>query len=104
MELAEGLAVSSMEVGAAADDARIRLSACQLGLFGHGEGKGRILWPADSVSKELRDDIEAQCADGKLPCAKAWAIAASRQVTRLEVAQACEALGAKISVCQLGAF
>lgn len=103
MELAERLSVSSEQVGQAADDAGVRLSACQLGLFGVGAEKMKVQ-AAGTVSDALRAAIDARLVDGKLPCAAAWAIAASESLERQEVAAACEGFNIKISKCQLGAF
>jgi hypothetical protein len=103
MELAERLSVSSQEVGKAADDAGVRLSSCQLGLFGVSAEKAKVQ-AASTVSDALRAAIDSRLVEGKLPCAAAWAIAASQNLSRQEVAAACEGLNLKISKCQLGAF
>lgn len=104
MELAERLSVSAEEIGRATDEAGVRLTACQLGLFGLGPEKGKTLQPASSVCDDLRSAIDARLVEGKLPCVAAWAIAASLDMPRMDVASACEALGVKISSCQLGVF
>ena len=91
------------EAGQALDLQNCRIVRCQLGLFGYTPRK-RIVQPAPAVAPDLTDEIHAALVDGRLLCETAWAIADRRQLKRLAVAQACEALGIKISDCQLGAF
>ncbi|PKL19008.1 MAG: hypothetical protein CVV49_03165 [Spirochaetae bacterium HGW-Spirochaetae-5] len=81
---------------------KIKLTFCQLGLFGYPEGKN--IPECESVSEELEDKIFDRIEDDKLPCAAAWNIAAELKITKLEVTSACEKLGIKINKCQLGAF
>lgn len=95
------------EVGRAADELGIKVSCCQLGLFGYGpkaEGKHRIVQPLAEVPPELAAEIRARLVQGRLPCAAAWAVAEQMGRTRLEVSGAAEALGVRISRCQLGCF
>lgn len=101
--IAEELGVAPLAVGEAADAANVRLVRCQLGLFGYGEQK-RVVRPADSVSPELQQAIREGLADGRLPCATAWAIADRLGLSRMEVSNAAEKLGVRINLCQLGAF
>jgi hypothetical protein len=101
------LEVPLAEVGRALDLMEIRISRCQLGLFGYDDGaspNGRIVQPATAVSEELERAIRGGLAVGKLPCRNAWGIAATLKVPRLAVAAACEALKIRIKPCQLGAF
>jgi hypothetical protein len=42
--------------------------------------------------------------DGRLPCAEAWRIADERNLKKMDVSSAVEALEIKIKPCQLGAF
>lgn len=99
--------VSPAEVGAAADEMGIKVSRCQLGLFGYGpkaEGRHRIVQPLAEVPPEVADEIEARLKEGRLPCAAAWTVAKRLRRPRLEVSGAAEALGIRISRCQLGCF
>lgn len=81
----------------------IRITHCQLGLFGY-ENKKKIIEPAENVPEELENKIYSQLEGGILPCAASWAIANEMKITKLEVASACEKLKLKIKKCQLGAF
>lgn len=101
--VAESLGHPPAEIGRAIDLMEVRLSRCQLGLFGYTPEK-RIVQKADDWDAEMEADIRAALRDGRLPCAAAWAIADRRRASRLAVANVCEALGIKIRPCQLGAF
>ncbi len=105
--IAKALKVAPAEVGSAADAMDIRVSRCQLGLFGYGpkaEGKHRIVQPLAEVPPEVAEAIKARLTDGRLPCAEAWAVAKRLGWARLEVSGAAEALEVRISRCQLGCF
>jgi hypothetical protein len=101
--IAERRGVAPLAVGEAADALEVRLSRCQLGLFGYGEKK-RIVAPADAVTPELEQAIREGMILDRLPCAAAWAVATRFGIARLDVANAAETLGIGISECQLGAF
>jgi hypothetical protein len=81
---------------------KIKITFCQLGLFGYPEGK--IIPSCDNVSDELEDKIYSGLEDGKLPCGAAWNIANVMKIKKIDVSAACEKLGIKINKCQLGAF
>jgi hypothetical protein len=101
------LGVEPALVGEAADRMEIRLSRCQLGLFGYGpkaEGKHKIVEPADEVSSGLAQAIRDSASGGRLSCRAAWEIATALGIARMEVAAAAEFLEVKIGSCQLGAF
>jgi len=101
--IAARFGVPPSAVGLAADFAGVRLSKCQLGLFGHAP-ENRIVKPAADVTDELKAAIQAALVENKLPCAKAWEIAKSFKLAKMDVSAACEAMGLKIKPCQLGAF
>ncbi|HIE38908.1 MAG TPA: hypothetical protein EYH30_02750 [Anaerolineales bacterium] len=103
----EELGVEPLEVGRAADDIGVRLSRCQLGLFGYGpkaEGRHKVVKPAEVVEPGVAQAIRDGLRDGGLSCEAAWEIAGVLRVSRMDVAAAAEALGVKIVRCQLGAF
>lgn len=105
--IARRLGVPPLQVGQAADEMGIRISRCQLGLFGYGdkaEGEHRILHPAPHVDEDLARRLQDSALEGCLPCATAWAIAAEHKIKRLEIANAAEALELRIRQCQLGCF
>lgn len=89
------------EIGFHMDVTETRITKCQMGLFGY-EPKKKIVEPAASVSRELREALSGSA--GRLACSEAWRIADRLRMSRLDVSSACEALGIKISPCQLGAF
>jgi hypothetical protein len=91
------------ESGRALDLMDLRITRCQLGLFGYTPRK-RIVRPAAVVDPTLAGEIQAALENGRLCCKSAWEIAERLQVKRLAVAEACEALKIKVSDCQLGAF
>jgi len=91
------------EVGAAADRMNVRLTTCQLGLFGYAPDK-KIVSPAAAVAPELEKAIRDKLAGGRLACRDAWALAQAFHLEKLALSAACEALGVKIKPCQLGAF
>lgn len=106
--IAEQSGADVLLVGQAADALDIRLSKCQLGLFGYGpkaEGKHRRVQPMRDVPPELAEAIRAGLGkDGRLSCATAWRIAAELGLARQAVSDAVEGLGLRIGQCQLGAF
>ncbi len=102
-EIAAEKNVSPSEVGLAIDCLEVTIVRCQLGLFGYPP-KRSIVEPAASVDPGLEAAIRSSLVDGRLPCASAWRIAGEQGVSKMAVSSACEALGIKISSCQLGAF
>lgn len=101
--VAERLGRLPADIGRTIDLMEVRLSRCQLGLFGYLPEK-RIVKKADHWDAGLETDIRAALQSGRLPCATAWSIADRYKLSRLEIANVCEALGIKIRPCQLGAF
>lgn len=101
--IAGELQATMQDVGVAADLMEIRISKCQLGLFGYSPGK-IIVKPADTVSGELERAVREALVNNRLPCAAAWNIAKKFTVPKMKVSSACEALKIKIKPCQLGAF
>jgi hypothetical protein len=102
-EIAADLSATASEVGKTIDLLECRIVECQLGLFGYSPEK-KIVKAADVVPEDLRDELLRSGADGRISCATAWKIADSLGHPRMTAAEACEALGIKIKICQLGAF
>ena len=106
--IAESEGLGPLEVGEEADRLGVRLSRCQLGLFGYGpkaEGRHRRIKPMQDVPPELAAAIQSSLGkDGKLTCADAWRIAEQLGIAKQTVANAIEGLGLRIMRCQLGAF
>lgn len=101
--IAEHLGVSSTEVGVTIDLLEVRIHRCQLGLFGYSPKK-RIVQHAEKVARELHLAIEAALEGHKLACKAAWDLAERFEMSKLDIASACETLAIKISPCQLGSF
>ena len=91
------------EVGRTLDLLEVRISRCQLGLFGYA-ADGKTVRPDNMVTPELEKTIRSRLSDGRLPCTAAWEIAAEENIPRMKISSACEALKIKIKPCQLGAF
>ena len=105
--IARELKVPPAEVGRAADRLGVRISRCQLGLFGYGPkavGRHRIVQPLEVVPPEVAEAIRARLRQGRLPCPAAWAVARRLRREKLEISGAAEAMGIRISRCQLGCF
>lgn len=101
--IARELSVSPLTVGKAIDLQEGRITGCQLGLFGYGNGQKPAGIPFD-VPDALEFEIRKLLENGRLSCEKAWLTAESENLSRLNIAQACESLGIRIGPCQLGAF
>jgi len=57
-----------------------------------------------ALDKTLADEVRRRAQDGRLPCAVAFAIAEELGVPRIQVGQAADEQGIKITDCQLGCF
>ncbi|MDD5306230.1 MAG: hypothetical protein PHU25_02805 [Deltaproteobacteria bacterium] len=106
--IAASLAVDPRDVGEAANQRKLKLAACQLGLFGYGR-KGasdyKILGRKVGLDREILDRIMARAAPDKtITCRALWDLAAECGIMRAEAGNAADSLGLKISACQLGAF
>jgi hypothetical protein len=101
--VASELNVSMGQVGTTIDLREIRITKCQLGLFGYGPKK-MMIKPAETVSSELEKSIRDALVDGRLSCVASWEIAEKFYMPKMSIAFACEALKIKIKPCQLGAF
>ncbi|BBO66819.1 hypothetical protein DSCA_07490 [Desulfosarcina alkanivorans] len=81
-----------------------RICKCQLGLYGYGSKKGKAVDASTPVGKELEKAIGAAMDGDRISCEAAWGVAKRLNLAKIEVSNACEALGIKICNCQLGAF
>ena len=86
-----------------ADELAVKISRCQLGLFDYGS-ESKALQPMQGVEGELEAMIRDGLVKGALPCATAWDIASELAMKRIDVANATESLGIRITQCQLGCF
>lgn len=102
--IAQEMGVEPSEVGRALDLLEMKITKCQLGLFGHERGRHLIVEPAEAVSPELEKALRAGLVNGRLPCAAAWEIAKRSGLPKMDITAACEKLNIRISQCQLGTF
>ena len=102
-EIAEKTSVNPEDVGKALDLMNIRITKCQLGLFGYKPNK-KIVKPLDSVDQELAKEIKNVLVNNRVSCENLWAIAFRLDIRKMTISSACESLGIKIKPCQLGAF
>jgi hypothetical protein len=106
-EVAEALEVEPLTVGETATAAEIRLTRCQLGFFGY---PGKQAWQSvDVTTWTMPDGLEAALTeaageDQALACARAWELASSFSVPRMQVGYLADKLGIHVTPCQLGAF
>ncbi len=102
-EVAQALNVAPLDIGVAIDLLEVKISVCQLGLFGYGPQRKAAVSGADLPS-QMKAAIEAASVDNHLSCAAAWDIAKRLGVARTAVMSACDQLKVKLSSCQLGTF
>ena len=102
-KIADELGVSPAEIGKTVDLLDLRLSKCQLGLFGYQPDKKAVKAKAPE-NRQMEDAIRKALDDGKLTCRQVWDIAGRFKVPKMAVSGACESLNIKIKPCQLGAF
>jgi hypothetical protein len=103
-EIARKQDCTPKQVGVNIDLLEKRINKCQLGLFGYGEPKGKAVEAASAVPEDFERAIREAATDGRISCEAAWDIADRLERKRIDVACACEAMGIKVSTCQLGAF
>jgi hypothetical protein len=105
--IAQSLDLEPLQVGFAANEADIRIARCQLGLFGYGpkaEGKHKIVHPMDEVPERLAARLRAEADGDSIICRAVWEVADKLGYKRIEASSAVEALGLRVSRCQLGCF
>lgn len=105
--LAREFDMEPLAVGQVADEAGIRINRCQLGLFGYGpkaEGKHKIVHAMEDVPERLAAHLRAATGDDGITCAAIWQIADELGYLRIEASSAVEAMGIRVSRCQLGCF
>ena len=104
-KLAESCAVPPRTVREAADSLGIRITHCQLGLFGYDAfGEKRWTRRLTAISTELERDLRLACVEGRLSCATAWQWVDERGLPRLLLGSIAETLDVRICDCQLGCF
>lgn len=102
--LANKIGVEPIDVGRAATAGSVKISHCQLGLFGYPEGKHPLETVKNQVTNDLRQILTARIADRQLTCKVAWQIASDLGIPKMRVSAAAEELHIRIRTCQLGCF
>jgi len=104
-DMAANLQVPPKTVREEADRCGIRISHCQLGLFGFDAfGEKGLVRMLEKVPEALADAMRAACSEERLSCAAAWRIAGDFGLPRFVVGCAAETLDLSIGPCQLGCF
>lgn len=105
--VAERAEASIQAVGDLANRMGVRISRCQLGLFGYGEkrlGQHKIVEPSETLQSEVATALEKTAQNGVVTCAQLFDISERLGVSKMTVSAHAEALGLKIGQCQLGCF
>jgi hypothetical protein len=102
-QIVESGNIPADEIGLYANQMKIRLVKCQLGLFGYHPDK-KIVKKIQNVDESLKKAIKDKIMDNRLSCIQVWQIASELGLPKLSVSNACETLSIKIHSCQLGAF
>lgn len=102
--IAEETGASPIEIGRAADLLELKITKCQLGLFGYMRKKRNIVEPAERVPGELEQALQEGVVNGRLSCKRAWDIARRFGISKTKITSACERLNIRLGPCQLGAF
>jgi hypothetical protein len=93
------------QVGAEADRLGIRVSRCQIGLFGYDAFRRKgLLQRFEEVPGDVTVSLRNAAEDGRIACAALWRIADEHGLPRIAVACAAETLALQVSPCQLGCF
>ena len=93
------------QVGAEANRLDVRISRCQLGLFGYGcfRQKGLVQQVAE-VPGDITVSLRSAAVDGAIACGALWRIAEEYGLPRIAITCAAETLDLRVSPCQLGCF
>lgn len=94
-------------IGQLIDQLELRISHCQLGLFGYGpkeEGKSKLVRPMQEIDPQIKTHLESRAKEDRISCLAIWDIADKMRIERLIVGNTADAMGLKIAPCQLGAF
>ena len=98
------LGIAPSEVGKTLDLMEVRITECQLGLFGYEWADRSIVKPAEKVPDQLKDRILKEVEDNRVSCLSLWTVADEMNIPRMDVSAVCETLKLKVCCCQLGAF
>jgi hypothetical protein len=102
-DIATGLNVTPTEVGITSDLLNIKISKCQIGLFGYQSNQKPVTAAKEPITA-LKGALMSAQEENRITCEIAWEIATRLKVGKIAVGSACEAMGIKVKNCQLGAF
>ncbi|MBE0636787.1 hypothetical protein IH601_12380 [Candidatus Bipolaricaulota bacterium] len=103
--IAQENAWTPAEVGEEADRLGVRISRCQLGLFGYDVFRQKgIIQELGEVPGDVTVSLRAVDVDGQVPCEALWRIANEHGLPRVVIACAAETLELRVAPCQLGCF
>lgn len=102
-QIVDELKVTPAEVGITSDLLNIKITKCQIGLFGY-QPNNKPVSNAKEPPIDLKEAVVAVQKDNRLTCEAVWEIASRLKVGKIAVGGACEALGVKVKQCQIGAF
>jgi hypothetical protein len=106
--IAEEVGVEPLAVGEQADGIGVRITRCQLGLFGYAPEKGmpgyRLVRKLDGPPEAAAAAVRKAADQGKIPCLTLWRLGEQHGRTRLDMGNIAETLELKVTPCQLGFF
>ena len=106
--VAEGTGAAPLDVGSTADVLKVKLSHCQLGLFGYprrGKGWDRRGGGLGQAPDGLEAAIKRRAGrEGRVTCADLWEMAELYGIPRILAGDAADRIGVRVVECQLGAF
>ena len=100
---AQSLGVTPEQIGVQIDLLELRITECQLGLFGYA-GTKKKLDPDIQIEKDLDRELDGRVIHKRISCSDCWDIAAAHKVKRLDIGSACEKKKVRVKPCQLGTF
>lgn len=104
-EVSKELDLPPAEVGDEADRLGIRISRCQLGIFGYDAfGQKGLLQSFVEVPGDLTAALNAAATENGIPCVGLWCVAEEHGLPYVAVGCAVETLGLRVTSCQLGCF
>jgi len=106
--IAAYLSVPPIEVAKSINEMGLKIYQCQLGLFGYGR-KGvssyKVIGQKVEVPEAFNELLKREAeGEDRVSCEILWGIAEEIGITRFEAGNAADALGFKITPCQLGCF
>lgn len=102
--IADRLGVEPLTVGRTADGMQVRLSACQLGFFGHASHPDGVGETVTAVPEAFSTAVLAAAEHDQISCARLWGEADRFGVARPVAGELADRLGLKVRHCDLGAF